>query len=520
MVRDLLGGVLGEYLETIWIACGFDVSVRGVKLWDTVGATDVSADDLVLAVGLYAGDLPLVLDAAARAGAAAVVVKRPRNPAWVRSEAQRAGVTVLAAPPELPWDDLHRTITTVLPTVPTVWNPLGGMPISDLFSLADAAVAALGGPVEIDDADMCLLAYSHRDHELDELRRTSILSRQPPEAFMEWFRQSGLLRRVRATDRPVRVEPAGHHPRLVAPIRAGREFLGFVWVAEGEHELGQRQETMLAEIAKIASGRIVRLRTSGDSEHRLRAHLLRSALDGTGASAALADVLRPDDGASFRLVGFGARDGELDASLRHMLVRDIIAVTGEAKHEPGCVVTVSGNVYVLCQEDGRTLDDARAFAGEVAKQAASQLRVDVIASVGQPLSDLAELPRARGDVDRLLAMTSRDDDVRVRAAEDAWSTTLLAELRELIVGKHPHLLQGPIEWLNELDRERSTEYLDSLRCYFDAQCDLTEAARRLCVHRNTLRYRIGRIRELCGLNVYEPTERLVAELQLRLMSEY
>lgn len=292
MLRDLLGGVLGEYLDTIWISGGLDVAVRGVKLWDATGATDVSSGDLLLTVGMHTGELSGVLDAAARAGAAAVVIKRPSNPGWVRSEAQRVGVTVLAAPPELPWDDVQRTIMTVIPTAATAWNPLGGMPISDLFSLADAAVAALGGPVEIDDADMCVLAYSHHDHEIDELRRSSILSRQPPAAFMDWFRQSGLLRRVRAAERPVRVEPAGHHPRLVAPIRAGREFLGFVWVAEAEHELGTTQEILLAEIARIASGRIVSLRTAGDSDHRLRAHLLRSVLDGTGSPTALSDLDR------------------------------------------------------------------------------------------------------------------------------------------------------------------------------------------------------------------------------------
>lgn len=520
MLRDLLGGVLGEYLDTIWISGGLDVAVRGVKLWDATGATDVSSGDLLLTVGMHTGELSGVLDAAARAGAAAVVIKRPSNPGWVRSEAQRVGVTVLAAPPELPWDDVQRTIMTVIPTAATAWNPLGGMPISDLFSLADAAVAALGGPVEIDDADMCVLAYSHHDHEIDELRRSSILSRQPPAAFMDWFRQSGLLRRVRAAERPVRVEPAGHHPRLVAPIRAGREFLGFVWVAEAEHELGTTQEILLAEIARIASGRIVSLRTAGDSDHRLRAHLLRSVLDGTGSPTALSDLLSPDDDASFRLVGFGARDGALEAPIRHMLVRDIIAVRGETPRESGCVVAVSGQVYVLCRDSGRTVEDARVFAREIADQAAAQLRVDVIAAVGQPLSDLAELPKARGDVERLLKMTFADEKDRVRAAEDAWSKTLLAELRELITRQHPHLLHGPIEWLNEHDHERGTEYLDSLRCYFDAQCDLTEAARKLCVHRNTLRYRIGRIRELCGLNVYDPAERLVAELQLRLIRNY
>ena len=42
------------------------------------------------------------------------------------------------------------------------------------------------------------------------------------------------------------------------------------------------------------------------------------------------------------------------------------------------------------------------------------------------------------------------------------------------------------------------------------------ASKRLCVHRNTLRYRLRRIQERCGLNLDDPDERLVAELHLRL----
>jgi DNA-binding PucR family transcriptional regulator len=41
------------------------------------------------------------------------------------------------------------------------------------------------------------------------------------------------------------------------------------------------------------------------------------------------------------------------------------------------------------------------------------------------------------------------------------------------------------------------------------------AAERLHVHRNTFRYRLRRIEELAGIDLDDPDERLVAELQLR-----
>jgi DNA-binding PucR family transcriptional regulator len=42
---------------------------------------------------------------------------------------------------------------------------------------------------------------------------------------------------------------------------------------------------------------------------------------------------------------------------------------------------------------------------------------------------------------------------------------------------------------------------------------------RRCVHRNTVRYRISRLRKLCNTDLLSPVERLVLELQVNLLGE-
>ena len=69
-----------------------------------------------------------------------------------------------------------------------------------------------------------------------------------------------------------------------------------------------------------------------------------------------------------------------------------------------------------------------------------------------------------------------------------------------------------------MDQVKGTDYLSTLSVYFDCGGDLTTAAKKLFLHRNTLKYRLGRIRELTGLNLEDSVERLVAQLQVRALA--
>jgi len=52
----------------------------------------------------------------------------------------------------------------------------------------------------------------------------------------------------------------------------------------------------------------------------------------------------------------------------------------------------------------------------------------------------------------------------------------------------------------EYDRKNATDYLETLCCYLGNQCSIQKAADKLFLHRNTVVYRIGKIRELFDLN--------------------
>ncbi|MET9826765.1 helix-turn-helix domain-containing protein, partial [Streptomyces sp. NPDC006349] len=77
-------------------------------------------------------------------------------------------------------------------------------------------------------------------------------------------------------------------------------------------------------------------------------------------------------------------------------------------------------------------------------------------------------------------------------------------------------LSGPVHAMLEHDRAHGSEYGASVAAHIDAFGDTGTAAQRLNVHPNTLRYRLRRARELFGVDVADPTLRLLADIGLRL----
>lgn len=74
-----------------------------------------------------------------------------------------------------------------------------------------------------------------------------------------------------------------------------------------------------------------------------------------------------------------------------------------------------------------------------------------------------------------------------------------------------------VEPLAERDRARGTDLVRTLNTYLAANGNASEAADRLFLHRNSMTYRLDRVRELTGLDPREPRARLVLQLGLLAM---
>jgi DNA-binding PucR family transcriptional regulator len=141
------------------------------------------------------------------------------------------------------------------------------------------------------------------------------------------------------------------------------------------------------------------------------------------------------------------------------------------------------------------------------------------AGIGATVAQLAQVEESRHDADQVLRLLRRGlAGRRVATIDQVRAPAFLLELAEL-PALRSQLKHGKVAALAEHDAGHGTAYVETLRAFLNARDDMTVAAKSIHIHRNTLRYRLQRLCELVELDLDDPTERLVAELHLRMIDE-
>lgn len=402
---------------------------------------------------------------------------------------------VLAAHPSLPWHHLLQLLATV-----TSAGTSG-----DLFALANAIAAAVGGAVAIEDPRRRVLAYSSLPGQpIDETRQAGILGRQVPDLSAN----DASYREVQRSPGVVRVRQEGVElPRLAVAVRSGVELLGTLWVVEAA-PLGPEAEQALLDASRLTALHLMRARAANEVERRSRGELLRALLDGRSSPEVMATRLGIDPAQHVTVLGFALPSSPLD-ELEADAVADLVHVQCAAASPRSSVLLQSGTVYALVPGDQPRQRLAQ-LAETVVRRAGTALQVPLRAAVGATVDGLGQALRSRADVDAVLRLEGGP----VLAVEDVLPQVVLLDLRTHLATA-PHLRLPALAAMVAHDAEHGTPYAESVLAYLASNADVPAAAESVNVHANTFRYRLRRVRELFDLDLEDPDVRLVVWLQLR-----
>src|SRR4051794_25492337 len=297
---------------------GLDVPVSGAVIFDPADQTAAAPDAVVLAVGVDGErERVALLRRLGDDAVAAAVVKLAGDPsAALLAAAEETGVAVLTAPPALAWGQLYTFLLTAASAPQSQTGDIADVPLGDLFALANAVAAMVGGATTIEDPQNNVLAYSSLDHTIDIPRQETILGRQVPSTWIDRLREAGVFRRLWQSDDVVRIDDfdePGYLPRRAVAVRAGGEELRSMWVIEGPRPFQKESEQALRAAADIAALHLLRHRTASDVDRQRRADALLAVLEGRGHGTRLRETLGLTRSTPVAVVAFEVADADSGA---------------------------------------------------------------------------------------------------------------------------------------------------------------------------------------------------------------
>jgi hypothetical protein len=375
----------------------------------------------------------------------------------------------------------------------------------DIFGFCNRIAWQVGGPVIIHDTDWNVVAYSTLPQRIDDTRRQAILRRRIPQDLWAVPVRETIEEILAHGDTVFEAPPitADRTRRLVAPIYVGTTPVGLMWVAESSGELHPDAFEILQSAVKQAAV-FFGVRTA--EQRREEAIFLGLLFDGSqdeeflgqclGISTTdwlrVATVWHHDD----HTLQHGLRDAHRGIDTREWDMRVLCIARRDRLHV----------LYIAPESAERLVQLSDRHAQELLRR-----EPDTYVAFSEP-SRLSGVVDSRADADRVLTYLRHHPDLHLAGIDEVHTGVTLMDIATGL-GEKLTAAGGlsPLGRLDPADREESIRTLDA---YFAAMGTMSEAARQLYVHPNTLRYRLAKIADMLEVDLDDRETRLLLELEM------
>jgi sugar diacid utilization regulator len=310
-----------------------------------------------------------------------------------------------------------------------------------------------------------------------------------------------ILRRAAAHGTPQR-----DGNRIFWLIRQKANILGVVLLHDPDSHADRLDIVALEHAATVLALEFAHQRVLAETELRLRRDLVEDLLAGTDDESAFlraealghnlrvphtVTVLHWRQGVPGDVIATSARRWATNARMHSLAVR-----------RPTMTVLVT---------DGMPEPSAlyRAIAADVASEQGA-------IGIGSAAATPSELPRSFAEAQRALQVQRASmSPYGGRRFEDLGLYRILDR-----TGDRPEVHDFVMEWLGPLlsyDREKKADLVMTLTQYLDCGGNYDATAQSLTIHRSTLRYRLGRIRDISGRDLQDVEDRLNLHLATRIV---
>jgi len=533
-------------------ANGLDRSIEWVRAMETP-EVQPRAGDLIFTTGFPIKDDPqgqirLIAKIAESEGAGLVVRPYPymrKLPPEMVSEADRLNVPLFTVAQDVQMVDLMAPLLERIINAEH-WRLKRSMDIHRRFTelvldgkgvkeICATLAELLESAVVIEDASFHLLA--HAGGAGDPHRKETIQRQGTPQRILFDPQIQRMLREVEARRGPLKVPAFPHvgmsRERLIAPILAANQVLGYISVLDHPPHNEELAFMAIEQAALVLALAVAKERELSEVEGRVRGEFLEDLLHGTYGEESAAQrrarhlgyplhgnhIVMIVDIDDFR--GFiGSRQVSEDAiqALKREFLRRVTGVV-RASYGRALVQSRSDSVAALLPvgtESGDYQTRGHALGLQIREKIADW-KPGFTVSVGfsGPAEAPAGLAAAQREVISVMDSLARFKRWgQVVAVPELGLTGLLAAVTDERLVDYTRRHLGP---LVEHDAARKGSLVQTLRAYLETG-EQQQAAKRLRVHPNTLRYRLDRIREISGIDLEDPETRLNMAVALRVQA--
>lgn len=391
-----------------------------------------------------------------------------------------------------------------------------------LEEFVDAISQVLQCPITIEDANHRLLAYSTHDERTDSARIATIIGRRVPEKVINQLWKEGTIQTLLKTNEPVRVKSMneiGLGDRVAISIWKQEEVIGFIWALEIDQCLTEEKMDLLKKAADAAKSELlqlqVRKRKKEDRFQEFFWQLLTGHLKVKEEIIEHFHTFQITPSPSFAVMVF-----QFQQNITKKEEQQIFYLLRTSQQLKITLYTIDGNQLILLvslPNDDQSFKELDHFIETFKRNMHDRYNItDIQPGISNVYDDYQKMKKAYQESLTVLSIKEKFPF----GTENIYYYQNLGiyQFFDIILEKHKNegYENQLLKKLHLYDQKHNSNLVETLEVYLDKDTNITEAAKELVVHPNSLAYRLKRIAEIGEINFKDPSQKMMLYIDIKL----
>lgn len=380
---------------------------------------------------------------------------------------------------------------------------------ADIGRIEEAAYEILNNPMIITDESYKVLAYSQTININDPIWLTIVSNEYCPTSIVEMTDYNHFWERLHRTKKPLFVDSNDFAPyikRAVAEVKSGDNVKGYIALLEKNKTITMRDLQILQMVAELVGVKLTEKNAVSRAVGELEHQLLSELFSGTMNNETMAENRA-------RSLGWVLNN--------YYIVFCIKGIEKECKYLGAKTDYIRGALnkyftiynysnYGLQSYFMLGLDDKDKLHKILRNELESFMSKEGFSCcVGSPVEQLINVSQSYQQAKTAGELIKFLDGRLVKSVYIYSEISILEILMKLKDRFNiAVLMSNSLKLLSNLDKKEGTEYVETLKRFFENNQNVTDTAESMFLHRNTVNYRLKRIRKILDDDFDNPLVRL------------